>query len=111
MSTIKRDSITVVRPETIDDRGTPVPDWSDTTETVWSGCRVQPRVAEEETARGRQAVVSFWTVYGPYDMDVDEHDRIVWGAATYEVHGHVRKWQSPTGAVEHVEFDVRRVEG
>lgn len=122
MSTLsfKNQTITVIRADRIDERGDEVLDWDSADEWDIEGCTLQPMATEEvrftgsvETEGGtaRRAVVTRWKVFGPYDADLDPQDRVRYRDVEYDVEGQVQRWPSPTGALEHMECQIRRVDG
>ncbi|HLS46089.1 MAG TPA: hypothetical protein VK045_11700 [Ornithinicoccus sp.] len=95
-------SVTFVEPALIDDRGTLVPDWDDTTDHEVPGCEVQPG-ASEEAVLARQGVTIRWTVFAPAGTPVTAH----WGAwidgKLYQVDGEPLRWSgSISGRLNHV---------
>ena len=111
MNTTRREAATVIEPVMVDDRGALVPDYTNATEHHESGWGIQPMAADEETARGRQAVVTRLKAMGPIDTKLDERGRVRYNGDLYEVEGTIRRWGSPTGHLAHVEAVLRRVEG
>lgn len=116
----KTETITVIRPTYITERGNQIPDWDNTTEHSVTGCRVQPMAGEEvlfsgagEGGQARDAVVSRWKIFGPDGaaMDLDEQDRVRHAGIVYEVDGYIQRWPSPTGVLRHDEAVLRRVDG
>lgn len=119
MISFKNQTITVLRPTLIVERGDEVPDWSlPPAQHLIAGCRLQPMSADEVLFSGaggggtaRNAVVSRWRLLLPADADLHEHDRVRYEGNDYEVDGLVQHWPSPTGALAHGEAVLRRVEG
>lgn len=118
MISFKNQTITVLRPTFVVERGDEVPDWSNPTQHLITGCRLQPMSADEVLFSGaggggtaRNAVVSRWKLLLPSGADITEHDRVRYADAVYEVDGFVQHWPSPTGALAHGEAVLRRVEG
>lgn len=106
------DTITRRRAPLVDDgHGNQVPDWdAPTADAVIRGCSVQPG-ATDETLGGRDTTQVDYTVYAPAGVDVKATDGIEYGGDLYEVNGAVRRWSSPTGALAHSMFELRRWEG
>lgn len=65
-----RDSITILRPQTVRDHGATVPDWTQPpAETVTvDGCSVQPAQGSDDRAHrdALQAVITLWAPPGTY---------------------------------------------
>ena len=97
------DTIHVVTPVWVDDRGTMVPDWSQppASRTPVYGCSVQPGASTEDLL-GRQNVTVRWTVWAPEGTVVDAHQGVEWQGVVYQVDGEPLSWRSPSGAVSHV---------
>lgn len=87
-------------------------DWGQTpAELAIAGCSVQP-VDGEEVLDGRDAVVSRWRWFGPYDADVTAKDRIRHRGVVYSVDGSIEKWIDPTGSgLDHATCLLRRTDG
>lgn len=109
--TLRTDTVTLLTPALVTDRGVSYPDWGNATETVVAGCRWQPMVSDEETAQGRQGVVKRLMLFGPPDMALTEHSRVRIDGDDYDVDGHVRRWSSPSGSLDHIEAHLMRAEG
>lgn len=97
------DTVTVVEPALVDDRGTLVPDWSapPASQTPVEGCLVLPGASVEVLA-GRQAVAVRWTVYAPPDVVLTAHSAVSYQGRLYQVDGEPARWPSPTGGLDHV---------
>lgn len=97
-----RQTITVVEPSLVDDRGTLVADFdTPASETVVPGCSVQPGASEEFLA-SRQGVAVRWSVYAPPGTVVSAHSGVRFEGNLYHVDGEPLRWSSPTGAADHV---------
>lgn len=110
MIAVKRQSVTVLTPSWVSDRGRLVADFTAPTSTVYDGCSVQP-MAGEELHDERQGAVSRMRLIGPSTMALTHHDRVVHDSLTYDVEGPPQHWPSPTGSLDHVEATLRRVDG
>ena len=96
------DTITIVRPSWVEERGKKVPDYRTPAETVTvTGCSVQP-AGTSETLTARQAESVRLTVYAPPGTVIGAHDAVEWQGVRYQADGGGQQWQSPTGAVSHV---------
>lgn len=95
-------SITIVRPTIIDDRGTPVPDYDNPASTqVVNECSVQPgSPASAEVLAARQGVSVKFTVYAPPGLQVDAHDAVLFEGVLYSIDGDPARWPSPTGGLD-----------
>lgn len=112
------DTVTVIRPAWIVERGDEIPDWSSASEHQITGCRVQPMSGEEVLFSGsggggaaRDAVISRWKLFAPTGADITERDRVRHQGVVYEVDGSIQRWPSPTGTLAHTEAVLQRVEG
>jgi hypothetical protein len=113
----KIETVTVIRAAVVVERGDNMPDWVNATEHPLPGCRLQPMATDEVLFSGsgsggmaRDAVVTRWKLFGPYDADLTALDRVRAGVV-YEVDGQVQRWRSPTGRLAHIEVVLRRVDG
>lgn len=95
-------SITVVEPTMVDDRGTLVPDYdTPASQTPVAGCSVQPG-ASAEVLEARQGVSVRWTVYAPASVALTEHSAVrLTDGNLYDVDGRPERWPSPTGGLDH----------
>lgn len=104
-------TVVVIRPAWINERGDLVPDWAHAAEHTISRCRVQPVSGDETVSTTRDATVWRWALFAPVGADIQPRDRIRWGGDLYDVAGDVRRWTSATGALAHAEVSLTRVEG
>lgn len=103
-------TVIVVRPGAKAQRGTTVPDWSKTTEVEVTGCNVQTPTTGEEMD-GRTATSLAGTVYLPPGTDVRAGDAIEYRGHRFLVVGEPMVWDSPTGALDHVQVRITEWEG
>lgn len=103
-------TVTVVRPGAKQQRGTTVPDWSHATETQVDGCTVQTPTTGQELD-GRTATTLSGTVYLPPRTDVRAGDAIDYNGHRFLVVGEPMVWESPTGALDHVQVRIAEWEG
>lgn len=106
----KRDTVTVIRPAWIVERGDRIADWGNATEHTVPGCRVQP-VVGQEIHDNRDAIVTRWNLFAPSAADIESTDRVRHQGVVYEVEGDIRRWPSPTGALANTQATLQRVEG
>lgn len=110
-------SVVRVRPGTRTDRGgNQVPDWSPgaVDRLTIERLSVQPQVQTELAGAERTSVITGWRVLSEpgTNPDVRSSDRIEYDGLTCEVKGEVGRWPDPlTGAVHHVEWQMRRSTG
>ena len=96
------DTITIVRPSWVEERGKKVPDYRTPAETVTvTGCSVQP-AGTSETLTARQAESVRLTVYAPPGTVIGAHDAVDFDGVRYAVDGRSQAWRSPTGAASNV---------
>lgn len=106
-----RQSITIVRPTFIDERGSLVPDWDNPEKTIEvDGCSVQPATTSLSQDGRVLGISDGWTAYLPEETDVQAEDHIVWDGNTYEINGEPRKWIGPM-RTSHIQLDLIRWEG
>lgn len=101
------DTIVVVAPVLVDDRGTLVPDWElpPVSSVQVGGCSVQP-AGSSEVLDGRQQVQARWRVWAPPDTPVTAYSAVVWMGERYQVDGEPATWSDPLGVLSHVAFDL-----
>ena len=96
------DTITIVRPSWVEERGKKFPDYRAPAETVTvTGCSVQP-AGTSETLTARQAESVRLTVYAPPGTVIGAHDAVDFDGVRYAVDGRSQAWRSPTGAASNV---------
>lgn len=106
-----RQQITRIRPSTKTLRGSTVPDWSNATTLVITGCSVQP-AGTSLSQDGRVLGTSDGlTAYIPANADVIEGDRIEYAGKTYTINGEPRVWPSATGGLDHIMLNLVRWSG
>lgn len=88
-------TVTRLRPTWATDRnGNNRPDWTlAVTSAVLEKCSVSPEWLPDQTAGGRLGVPQGWSLYGPVEVDVAPHDRIVTPDGTFEVDGLPERWR------------------
>jgi len=112
VASFARAFIVRLRPVLINDsHGNTVPDWSQPpSELGIGGCSVQPG-GTSEVLTSRDTIQDLWEVFAPRFADVLPTDRIRWNGLDYEVLGQPAEWDSPTGAISHIQFQMQRWEG
>lgn len=113
VASFARATIERLRPVLIPDgHGNTVPDWSQPPDVLpIGGCSVQPAGATEENLQSRDTILREWTVFAPRFADVTATDRVRWDGIDYEVTGVPAAWDSPTGALSHIQFTIQQWEG
>lgn len=108
-------SVVRVRAGTRTDRaGNTVKDWTTATRTTIGQLSVQPNQQSERAEPDRVSVVTGWRVLSApgTNPDVRSDDRVEYDGLLCEVQGEVGRWPDPfTGAVHHVEWQMRRSTG
>lgn len=105
-----RQTITRIRPGTKTERGSVVPDWDHATELDIPGCSVQPSstsLSQDGRVLGTQDGL---TVYAPVDADVQEGDRIRYGADVYTIYGVPLIWPG-VARMQHMQINLQRWQG
>ncbi len=91
MAGFSGETVTVIRPPTLDQFGDPLPGTS--VEYPVGGCMFAPG-SSDEAGLGTNQVVTDGAVYGPASMDVQHSDRIRIRGDLYEVIGKPQRWGS-----------------
>jgi hypothetical protein len=81
--------------------------WNQATTTTVDNCRLIPVPSAEIQER----LTRRWVLYAPLDTALVTKNRVRWRGVVYEVTGDVRRWDSPSGRLAHLEADLERVEG
>ena len=103
-------ALTIVTPTFTDERGTPMPDWTDPQLTAEAWYGIQPLTPSENVAMGRQATVTTLRGFGPYSSVITDKCRVIYGVTTYEVLT-VARWVSISGELQHTEATFGVVDG
>lgn len=103
-------TVTVVRPAYIVQRGDTIPDWGNATTHDIVNCVVQPLVGDEVLG-DRDSVQYRWKMFLPPNSDITAYDRVIHQGVTYEVDGDIQRWPSPSGAITHDECALNLVRG
>lgn len=92
-------------------RGSTVPDWSDSVDSlIIGGCSVQPS-ATSTTTDGRVLGVSEqMTAYLPEYADVMVGDRINFEGVVYEINGEPKRWKAALN-LSNIQLNLTRWEG
>lgn len=104
-------SITRIRPEQKEVRGTTVPDWNNVTELIISPVLVQPSQSSISLDGRVLGVTDSYTVFCNLDADVIGGDKIIFENNVYFVDEEPRNWNSPTGIVSNKQFTMVRHKG
>ena len=104
-------TVTVLRPQMVERRGSRVPDWTNPTEITVTDCHAQPIDASYESEGRESNQTSRARLYAPVDADIRRGDRVLALGETFEVVESLPYWPSPTGRLAHRQFDLERWEG
>lgn len=108
LSSFARMVITRKRYPQIDDQGTAVRDYSATPDVkTITGCWLEP-ITSNEVTDDRLAVATGYQVAAPAGADVTAEDRVEYAGVDYEVEGEPLRVGSPTGALAHTQFVLRK---
>lgn len=108
---IFNESITVVEPSWVDDRGTMRPDYeSPVSSMVVDGCSVQPGASSEDMQNRTQNTIR-WTVFIKRIIPVGDHDALMFDGVLYQLSGSAAYWKSPSGAVSNTTLQLVDWEG
>lgn len=105
------DSVTVIEPSWVDDRGTMRADYDNpVSSTPVSGCSVQPGASSEDLQNRTQNTIR-WTAFIRKITPVSDHAAIEYGGTRYSLSGSAAHWKSPTGAVSNTTLSLVDWEG
>lgn len=104
---LAQESVTVLEPVMVDDRGTLVPDWTQppASSTTIAGCSVQPATSTEDMS-GRQQVAVRWSVWLPPASPVTAYSAVLWGGVRHLVMGEPARWTDPLGNYSHMHLEM-----
>lgn len=105
------DTVTRIRPGTIDRRGSIEPDWEHATEAEITGCSVQPATTSLSQDGRVLGITEGLTCYCPPGADVLAGDKILFKEKDYQVIGEPREWRSPTDLVSSIQVQLERWSG
>ncbi len=87
-------------------------DWSTPIELAIPDTGIEPRPTSEPVQDARNAVVSGFTLYAPFGVDVTPADRVRVRGTIYDVDGEVAEWRNPfTGWSAGSVVQTKRVAG
>lgn len=102
--------IVVLNPGTTQNRyNADVKDWTDPAESPERAWITQ--TSRQEDSSGREAETTGWRLFLSTDSAITAQSRIRWNATDFEVVGVPFPARSPKSGHEHVEADMRLVEG
>lgn len=104
-------SVVRLRPSVKMSRGSEVPDWSNPSELVISGCSIQPTSTGLSQDGRVLGINEGYTVYLPPGSDIKAGDRVSFGGNVYTINGEPKAWEGATGRVSHVQINVERWAG
>lgn len=108
---IFNESVQVVVPSWVDDRGTMRPDFDNPASvTPIDGCSVQPGASSEDL-QNRTANTIRWTVFIKRIVPVGDHDALMFDGVLYQLSGSAAYWKSPSGAVSNTTLQLVDWEG
>lgn len=108
---IFNETVQVVVPTWVDDRGTPKADFDNpvsVTDVV--GCSVQPGASSEDLQNRTQNTIR-WTVFIKRIVPVGDHDALLFDGVLYSLSGSAAYWKSPSGAVSNTTLQLVDWEG
>lgn len=103
-------TVTVSRAPLIQSRGTSIRDWTAAETFEVSGCSFQP-VSMSLDMSERENVRADAVLYAPLDAGIKAADRVSYFGNTYSVMGNPMIWESPTGAVSHLQIELEAWNG
>lgn len=111
LPTFAKTSVVRIRPGTKLERGSTIYDWTSATQETINDCSVQPANTTLSQDGRVGGISDGMTLYAPFTADIQAGDRIQYNGNTYTINGDVRRWESPTGALKHIQADLVRYEG
>ena len=105
------ETVTVLRAPLVDSRGTKERDWANAESHEVAGCNVQPSSTSTGRTDPRESVSFDAVLYAPEGADIKPADRVSCSLGTFSVDGEPQDWESPTGALSHLEANLSKWEG
>ncbi len=106
-----KETVKILTPVMVDDRGTLVPDWSQPPSVVTSyGWSVQPVSTSERLGERQQTSIKLRAWGNPGD-EIPAHCAIEWRGKRYALDGASKHWHDPLGNLSHRVVDLIRWEG
>lgn len=105
-----RQSIVRIRPGKKTERGSEMPDWSNTEELTIEECSVQPSSTSLSQDGRVLGVQDGLTVYAPIDADVKAGDRIRYAGNVYTINGDPLIWPG-AATLDHIQLNLQRWRG
>lgn len=104
---ISPETVTVVEPVIVEDRGTSLPDWSQdpASSTEVTGCSVQPGSSSEDL-NGRLNVDVQWTVWMPPGTSIGPHSGVIVRGTRYSVNGQPKSWNVASMGLDHIVVEL-----
>lgn len=99
-------TITRLRADVKDSRGSLIPDWNNVDELIVINCSVQPAGGSINTDGRVLGMTDTYNVYINPDVDVHAGDRINYDGKIYDVDNEPGSWVSPTGRVSSKQFSM-----
>lgn len=100
LPTFATQTVTLLRPATLNDHGDVVPDWSQTPTSIpLPGVSVSP--PRRRGVENAHEVTTEFMIFAPLDADLRDTDRIVYKGTTYAIRGEVLRYE--TGVLDHIE--------
>lgn len=97
-----RDTVFIIHPGTMLERGSTIPDWNNVERTECTGCSVQPAATSLSEDGRVLGINDGLTCYMPEGSPVLAGDRIEFNGKQYTIAGEVRDWPSATGRLDHI---------
>lgn len=106
LSSFCNTTVTVLRAPTVTARGHESRDWTRAEAHEVEGCSVQRDASRRAMTDRATHAETTRPLYAPPGSDIKNGDRIIVGSVTYEVMGDPTEWESPTGALDHLQCDI-----
>lgn len=111
MLSIMRQSVELVEPSWVDDRGTPTADYdAPLSRRTVNNCSVQPGASSEDLQNRTQTTIRC-NVYLPGDVPVSDVAQVIHKGTKYSINGGIEEWDSPTGRLSHKVLNLVDWEG
>lgn len=104
LPSLANETVDILRPAKVTERGTTREDWGQAEEKPLTGCLFQPGTSAENGT----VLTTTGTLYAPPDADITSKDRVRRGGLVYDIEGDPIRY---AGALGHTIIQLKRSRG
>lgn len=107
MPSFCRDTVEIVRPKIVVERGTTIKDYDNPEKTITvNNCSVQPVSSSTNWTDPRQAQTVRAVLYLKPNTDIQADDMVIYDGQNYAIDGVPHTWKSPSGRIDHIQCQL-----